>query len=371
MSNEQAANPEAGEAEQLMDAKQRETEPERTEPQTSALDRSAGVSPACHAEASERSGAVAQASGLLPDAVDGAKLLDELRDTIRRFVVLPEFAPETLALWILHTWAFHLRNVTAYVGIASPEKRCGKSTLLGVLQALVARPVIAANISPSAFFRVIQERRPTLLIDEADTFLDNNDELRGILNSGYSKQTAYVVRVAHQKVQTEEERAKSRERRARSEAAAASVWRKSAESEAPSALRPALPDESGLAAPNLPSEGASQHGSQLAEFSTWCPKAIAAIGQLPETLADRCIVITMQRKRPSEKCDRLKNLYGELLRLRCERFVEQNWKHITRELPIMPATLNDRAADIWDLCWSWPIWPAETGPAWRAKQPSI
>jgi hypothetical protein len=107
---------------------------------------------------------------------------------------LPKWAPETLALWVLHTYAFELRDVTAYLGIESPEKRCGKTTLLGVLNELVNRPIAAANISSPAFFRVIEEARPTLLIDEADTFLAGNDELRGILNSGYTRNTAYVVR---------------------------------------------------------------------------------------------------------------------------------------------------------------------------------
>ena len=95
--------------------------------------------------------------------------------------------PAHLRLWI--------RDVTAYLGIESPEKRCGKTTLLAVLGELVNRPVAAANISSPAFFRVIEESQPTLLIDEADTFLSGNDELRGILNSGYTRNTAYVVRV--------------------------------------------------------------------------------------------------------------------------------------------------------------------------------
>jgi hypothetical protein len=55
---------------------------------------------------------------------------------------------------------------------------------------------MAANISSPAFFRVIEEARPTLVIDEADTWLQGNDELRGILNSGYTRKTAFVVRVA-------------------------------------------------------------------------------------------------------------------------------------------------------------------------------
>ena len=115
-----------------------------------------------------------------PEPVEGHVLLDHLARTLRRFAVLPQWAPETLALWVLHTYAFELRDVTAYLGIESPEKRCGKTTLLGVLNELVNRPIAAANISSPAFFRVIEEARPTLLIDEADTLLAGNDELRGI-----------------------------------------------------------------------------------------------------------------------------------------------------------------------------------------------
>src|SRR5204862_5702809 len=119
----------------------------------------------------------------------------------KRLVVLPQWAAETFALWTLHTYAFQLRDVSTYIGLESPEKRCGKTTLLSVLSELVSRPIVAANISSPAFFRVIEETRPTLLIDEADTFLQGNEELKGILNSGYKRKTAYVVRVVPQKVQ--------------------------------------------------------------------------------------------------------------------------------------------------------------------------
>src|SRR6476620_7983113 len=109
-----------------------------------------------------------------------ANLLDSLAQLLPRFVVLPKHAAETLALWIVHTYCFQFRDVSTYIGVESPEKRCGKTTLLGILSKLVHQPIIASNISPSAFFRVIEEMRPTLLIDEADTFLQGNDELRGI-----------------------------------------------------------------------------------------------------------------------------------------------------------------------------------------------
>src|SRR5687768_12415668 len=67
------------------------------------------------------------------EAVIGAQLPDDLRDTIKRYVVLPPMAAETLALWTLHTYAFELRDVSTYIGLGSPQKRCGKTTLLGVL----------------------------------------------------------------------------------------------------------------------------------------------------------------------------------------------------------------------------------------------
>src|SRR3954464_13802467 len=55
------------------------------------------------------------------------------------------------------------------------------------------------NFFIEAVYRAIEEKQPTLLIDEADTFLQGNDELRGILNSGYTRKTAFVVRVAPQR----------------------------------------------------------------------------------------------------------------------------------------------------------------------------
>src|SRR5260221_14658340 len=67
------------------------------------------------------------------EEVDGAELLDRLVNELRRFVVFSKWTAETFALWILHTYAYRLRDVTSYIGIESPERECGKSTLLTVL----------------------------------------------------------------------------------------------------------------------------------------------------------------------------------------------------------------------------------------------
>src|SRR4029077_14554307 len=116
-----------------------------------------------------------------PEPVDLKVLLDRLVELLNRYIILPAWDAETLALWIVHTYAFHLRDVTTYIGIESPEPRCGKTTLLSLLTELANRAVASSNISPPAFFRVIEDLSPTLLIDEVDTFLKGNDQLRGIL----------------------------------------------------------------------------------------------------------------------------------------------------------------------------------------------
>ena len=217
-------------------------------------------------------------------------MLTDLRDLIARYVILPELAAETLALWVVHTHAFTLREITTYIGVVSPEKRCGKTTLLELLGFLAHQAVTAANISPSALFRVIHETKPTLIIDEADTFLQARDEMSGILNAGYRKSNAYVMRMAEGK----------------------------------------------------------KRKDALAKYSCWCPKVLAAIGRLPDTLADRCILITMQRKMPAEKCDRMRHLGGAQYRQRCVDFVQQHSAAIANAQPQIPAALNDRAADIWE-----------------------
>jgi putative DNA primase/helicase len=244
-----------------------------------------------------------------------ALLLTDLSSLIRRFVILPPHA--ALALWILHTYALDLRDTTAYLGIESLHKGCGKTTLLSVLHDLAYNAVSASNISPAALFRVIEQVRPTLLIDEADTFLPGNDQLRGILNAGYKKKTAYVWRAVNESTST-----------------------------GPATLSPTL----SLGPASQPSSLNSQQGSGLRHFSTWCPKAIAQIGRLPDTLADRCILIHMTKKPGSQRCERLKALESQApdIREACARFISEHSTQIEQAEPMVPTELSDRAAEIWE-----------------------
>jgi hypothetical protein len=129
-----------------------------------------------------------------PDPVNGAQLLDEITAAIRRYVVLERGAAEATALWVVHTYCFDAFAITPRLAITSAVMRCGKTTLLDVLSCLVHRPISTANATAAAIYRLVDKIAPTLLIDEADTFLIGNAALRGILNSGYRKTTAFVMR---------------------------------------------------------------------------------------------------------------------------------------------------------------------------------
>ena len=66
-------------------------------------------------------------------------------------------------------------------------KRCGKSTMLEIVQHVVRRPLAATDTSEAAMFRAIDRWRPTLLIDEADRLFAKSRDLVGLVNSGYSR----------------------------------------------------------------------------------------------------------------------------------------------------------------------------------------
>jgi hypothetical protein len=103
------------------------------------------------------------------------------------------------------------------------------------------------------------------MIDEADTALHRNDELRGILNSGYKRKTAYVVRVAMEAWKRDGSQPKSQR------VAEGGMERQ---------------DHGGGEEKSGEREWQAGRGrrSRLVRYSSWCPKAIATIKHLPETL---------------------------------------------------------------------------------------
>jgi Protein of unknown function (DUF3631) len=223
-----------------------------------------------------------------PEAVDGAALLDELAHTYRRFVSLPDGGAEALALWIVFTYALDAFDVAPILALCSPLKRYGKTTTEDLTAALANRSLTAANITVAALYRTVEQFAPKLIVDEADTFLLTNLALRGLINSGHTRATAFVIRTA---------------------------------------------------------------GHEPRLFSTWGARMIALIGRLPTTLEDRAIVLPMRRRAPGETVDRIRRteLRRQLdpLRRRAVRWVTDHLAALRAADPAVPEELDDRQADNW------------------------
>jgi hypothetical protein len=122
-----------------------------------------------------------------PEPVDGAKLLDDITAAIKRHFVMSEHEARGGALWCVHTYLIDCFLISPRLAIRSATHRCGKTTLLDIVSYLALRTLPSANVTAASVFRVVEACRPTLLIDEADTFLPEADELRGVINSGHRR----------------------------------------------------------------------------------------------------------------------------------------------------------------------------------------
>ena len=174
------------------------------------------------------------------------QVLDQVHAALLHYVILPNpEAADAVTLWIAAThaqpaWAHAPRLV-----IRGPEKRCGKSRLLDIVEAISHNPLITVNASPAAVYRAIgSDDPPTLLIDEADTIFggDNaksNEDLRGLLNAGHQRN------------------------------------------------RPAIRWDSNT--------------HRLEKIPTFAMAALAGIGAMPDTIEDRAVIVRMRRRAPGEK----------------------------------------------------------------------
>src|SRR5947207_12929666 len=56
-----------------------------------------------------------------------------------------------------------------------------------VIASLVPRPVRTENLTAPVLFRLVDQHQPTLLLDEVDSYLHQAEELRGLLNAGHKR----------------------------------------------------------------------------------------------------------------------------------------------------------------------------------------
>ena len=223
------------------------------------------------------------------EAVGGAALLDGIGEAFSRYVALPPHGADTLALWVVFAHSLDAFQVAPRLALTSPVKQCGKTRTLTILQNLTPKALLTSNISSAGLFRTIEAARPTLLIDEGDSFLQFSDELRGILNSGHTRAGAFVIRLVGQDFEPR-------------------------------------------------------------TFSTWAAMAFASIGRLPDTLADRSIILPMKRKSAGEKVERFRvDRVDDLciLARQAARWAADHMEALRAADPATPGGLNDRQADNW------------------------
>jgi putative DNA primase/helicase len=225
-----------------------------------------------------------------PEPVDVDALLEDIVIAASRFVVLPLHGPEKVALWVAHTYVVNASDVTPRLEISAVTPECGKTTLLDFLSGVVYRPLISANVTAAAFFRVVAQHRPTLLIDEVDSSEDS--DIRNVLNSGHHV-SGHVLRTVGDDY-------------------------------------------------------------EVRAFPCFAPVAYAHIGELPRaysTLTSRSTRIDLKRRLPKEEVESLsgprrRNEFADLRR-RLKRFADDHRAALAAAEPNIPDGLVNRLADNW------------------------
>ncbi len=219
----------------------------------------------------------------------GIYVYEVLCTTIDRFIHCEPYQNTTIALWVIKSWCMPAFKVAPILAIKAFTKGAGKSQLLNLIGCLCHNPVSTSNITPAALFRYIEQNKPTVLIDEADTFLNRSEDLRGIVNAGFES-TGRVIRCVGQ-------------------------------------------------------------DSEPTEFNVFCPKVIAGIGNLPSTIESRSIVINMYRKPLRIEKEKLRNAnesdFDGIKQLVSE-WANNHIEQLMKYEPQMPDKLSDRQKDCWE-----------------------
>jgi putative DNA primase/helicase len=226
------------------------------------------------------------------EPIDPAHLLDVITATILRFIVLDKPQAQAAALWVSACWFVDDIQCAPILLINAPERACGKTQLLTLLAKLAPRPLQASGISSSALYRVVEKYKPTLFIDEIETVLKDNEELRGLLNAGHTRDSAYVIKCV-----------------------------------------------------------GDDH--EPTKFSVWGMKAVAGINaiKLAETITSRSIVIELRRKKSDETITRLRHAEPDLfnhLASKLARFADDYIAKVRDSRPHLPDELGDRDQDNWE-----------------------
>jgi hypothetical protein len=247
-------------------------------------------------DTAERDGQLVESTPPGPVDVEGAELLDDLHDTFMRYVALPDrHSSVAVTLWTAATHALPAFEFAPRLVATSPEKRCGKTRLLDIITGTSHKTLATSNATVAAIFRSINgDHPPTLVIDEADTIFgskrvaEQNEDLRALLNAGHQRG------------------------------------------------RPALRCVGQMQIPT--------------EFNTFAMAALAGIGNMPDTITDRAINISMRRRASGETVAQFRSRRDNpklvTLREQLAVWAAAHIDELRQAQPDMP--VEDRAADTWE-----------------------
>lgn len=229
-----------------------------------------------------------------PAGACGDALLRELENFVARFLILPEGSLFPLAAWVIATFIFESFGAFPYLCVLSPTKQCGKTRLTEVLCLLAANAYRTVGVSEAALFRLIEQSAPTLILDEAEALTGKSDRaeaIRALLNAGNRR--------------------------------------------------------------NITVPRCQGNAYELKLFSIYCPKVIVAIGNCPDTIRDRSIVLMMQRRKPGEQVERFLarrvEPEAQALKRELESFIRRHKGEIERAYEELDLHfLQDRDAEAWE-----------------------
>lgn len=221
------------------------------------------------------------------------EIYNELYSIINKFMAIDEPLKVAFVLWVIFTYLIDFAEYAPLAWITSPERQCGKSTLLELFTRLVNKPLAFNNITQAVIYRIMEQFQPTLLIDEIDTGLKTKDELLGIVNAGYSRQASKVPRINTDK------------------------------------------------------------GGAIDCFDGFGAKVLCGIGEMKGTFTSRAIRFELRRKTESANIERLNNRTlppstTNLLQQKIKRWANDNCQAVQAvQTPLLK--LNDRDFDNWEF----------------------
>ena len=247
------------------------------------------------------------------DPVETDALLRAIVRRIQRHVVLGNEAALAVALWVLSAWVHDVAAVHSPILLAtSAEANSGKTTLLNIISFLAPRALMCVEISEATLFRSIELWQPTVVVDEADVILINNEPLRAVINSGWTR---------------------------------------------------------GASVPRCVGDDKVPHA-----FSTFCPKALGMKGRkLPDTTLSRSIIIEMKRKKPGERAVHFRCLDDSdlaELRQKALRWSMDSGEVLKEAEPDKPAGFDNRLGDNWHLLFAIADLAGDDWPE-RARQAAV